>query len=86
MSLPLLLQCLPQYLAQGLDPVARLVADGRRCGVIRPPRRVANHAPEAPVTTLAPPPPDLVRERTPRYAKRNCGPRAASTATVYATQ
>jgi hypothetical protein len=81
-SLPLLLECLPQYLAQSVDPVARLVAEGRRFGVIRPARRVANQAPTLPATALSPPPADLVRERTPRYAQRNCGPRTATAPTT----
>jgi hypothetical protein len=76
-SLPLLVRYLPLYARRGLDPVAAFVADGRRLGFIRPSRRIAIVAPQVPPDRLAPPPEGLALERTPRYAQRRCGPRAA---------
>lgn len=74
-SLPLLVQLLPQLMAQGDDPIAVLVAHGRQGGIIRPSRRTRIQAPTIDPATLALPPPDLVRIREPRYARRKCGPR-----------
>jgi Transposase DDE domain len=74
-SLPLLVAYVPQYLAEGRDPVTAFVQDGRRLGFIRPSSRTENRAPHIPATALAPPPPDLVRVREPRYAERKTGPR-----------
>jgi len=69
-SLPLLITYLPQYAAQGIDPIAAFVADGRRLGFIRPVRRVTIVAPAIPHHLRCLPPPDLVRTRTPRYRSR----------------
>lgn len=76
-SLPLLVKYLPQYAARGLDPVAAFLADAHRLRFIRPSRRTTITAPTIPPHQLSLPPPDLVLVRTPRYAKRKCGPRAA---------
>ncbi|HLG70059.1 MAG TPA: IS4 family transposase [Chloroflexota bacterium] len=73
-SVPLLVTYVPQYLAEGQDPVAGFVQDGRRLGFIRPSRRTANRAPEILASAIRPPPADLVRSRTPRYAHRRCAP------------
>jgi len=67
-SLALLVQYAPQVAADGQDPVAAVVAGGRAAGIIRPSRRTANQAPHIPRDQVAPPPPDLVWERPPRYA------------------
>jgi hypothetical protein len=77
-SLPLLVRYLPLYARRGLDPIAAIAADGRRLGFIRPSRRTAVAAPDVPTAALRPPPPGLVLERTPRYARRKCGPRRAA--------
>ena len=77
-SLPLRVRYLPLYARRGLDPIAAIAADGRRLGFIRPSRRPAVAAPDVPTAALRPPPPGLVLERTPRYARRTCGPRRAA--------
>jgi hypothetical protein len=76
-SLPLLVEYLPLLLADGADPVALLVTEGRRLQFIRPSTRTAIRAPDPPPEALTPRPPDLVLVREPRYAERKCGPRAA---------
>ena len=79
-SLPLLVEYLPALLARGEDPVAVFVADGRRLGFIRPSTRTVIDAPILPAPEVVPRPPALVLIREPRYAQRNCGPRAAQPA------
>lgn len=74
-SLPLLVRYLPRYAAAGHDPLAAFLADGLALGFIRPSRRVQITAPEPDLSCYHPPPPDLPRERQPRYAHRKCGPR-----------
>ncbi len=69
-SLPLLIQYLPQYAAQGVDPITAFVEDGRRLGFIRPVRRVAITAPEVANDQLSLPPPDLPWTRIPRYRSK----------------
>lgn len=76
-SLPLLVEYLPLLLADGRDPVALFVAEGRRLQFIRPSTRTTIHAPDLPAAEVIPRPPDLVLVRVPRYAERRCGPRAA---------
>jgi len=74
-SLPLLVQYAPQYIAGGRDPITAFVQEGRRLGYIRPARRVQLQVPSIPPEVLQPPPPDLVLQRSPRYAQKDCGPR-----------
>ncbi len=69
-SLPLLVQYVPQLAADGQNPVAVLVDHGRAAGIIRPSRRTENRAPHIPSHQLRSPPADLVRIRVPRYAAR----------------
>jgi hypothetical protein len=76
-SVPLLIEYLPLLLEQGEDPVAFFVAEGRRLAFIRPSARTVIHAPTLPPNDLLPRPPDLVLLREPRYAGKDCGPRAA---------
>lgn len=71
-SLPLLVRYLPRYAAWGHDPLAAFLEDGERLGFIRPSRRVTISAPLPALSEYAWPPPDLVCERTPRYAGRRC--------------
>jgi hypothetical protein len=71
-SLPLLVEYLPRWLAEGRDPVAELVATGRRFGFIRPSTRTRIDAPHVPRDQLISPPAGLVCERSPRYAGRRC--------------
>lgn len=79
-SMPLLVQYLPQYAARGIDPVAAFVADGVALGFIRPSRRTRILAPRLADDHLLPLPPDLVLVRTPRYAERRCSRSAATAA------
>lgn len=81
-SLPLLVKVLPRLAARGEDPLTVLVQYGRQGEIIRPSRRTRIQAPVMPATELALPPPDLPREREPRYAHRKCGkhPRATRAA------
>lgn len=71
-SLPLLIEYFPRYAYAGTDPIPVFVEHGRELGFIRPSPRTVIHAPTIPPEQIEPPPPDLVRERTPRYAKRRC--------------
>ncbi|MGH2585479.1 MAG: hypothetical protein ACRDJE_11245 [Dehalococcoidia bacterium] len=77
-SLPLLVEYLPRLAYDGIDPVAFFVAQGRQLGFIRPSTRTQIQAPYLPRDQITPAPPDLVRERIPRDARRNCGPRATN--------
>jgi len=76
-SVPLLVEYLPLLLEQGDDPVAFFVAEGRRLAFIRPSTRTVIHAPDLPPAEVRPRPPDLVLIRKPRYAGKDCRPRAA---------
>ena len=70
-SLPLVVRYLPVFAARGEDPVARVVADGRRAGFIRPSRRIVITTPDPPLAyalSIA----DQPVRRTPRYAQRRC--------------
>jgi len=68
-SLPLLLQVTPELVAQGEDPVAVVSQAKYTGGVIRPSRRKRMVCPIP--TGWAPIPEDLVREREPRYDRKN---------------
>ena len=69
-SLGLLVQYLPGYAAQGLDPLAHFVEVGPRLGFIRPSRRVQIRAPDIPPAEIVPAPPGLTLLRPPRYARK----------------
>jgi hypothetical protein len=69
-SLPLLVQYLPHFAAQGVDPVRAFVEQGRCARFIRPSTRTRIEAPVIPLDAYTLPPPDLVREQVPRYAHR----------------
>lgn len=69
-SVALLVEQLPRYLAAGWDPIERFVTVGPRMGYIRPSRRVTIRAPIIPLSDYAPLPGELVLTRTPRYAER----------------
>lgn len=73
-SLPLLLRDAPYLVRDGRgDVLDRIAALPRvRGGYLRPSRRYRPVVPEDLVIT--PPPEDLLRERTPRYDGRRCGP------------
>jgi hypothetical protein len=71
-SLPLLLECLPQLVANGRDPLHELTLHGRRMKIIRPFRGREYGVPEPPPEAYArverPPP------RPARYAGKDGGP------------
>ncbi len=80
-SMELLVRWAPRLAAAGRDPVTVFVEDGRRLGFIRSSRRTVLIVPTVTPEQLSPAPPGLIRERTPRYAKRKCGPRSTPAAT-----
>lgn len=71
-SLPLLVQWMPRFAAQGDDPIAIWVERGRAAGFIRPSRRLVYDTPPFPHGPPPPVPDALALTRTPRYAGRNC--------------
>ncbi len=71
-SFPFLVRYLPRYAAAGHDPLTAFLEDGEALGFIRPSRRVQISAPLPDLCAYQWPPPELVRERTPRYARRKC--------------
>lgn len=72
-SLPLVLRDAPLMVRDGKDVVSWIASlPTVKGGYLRPSRRKARPVPK-PVAIL-PPPPDLPREREPRYAGRKCGP------------
>ena len=74
-SLELFIRYLPDFVAQGRDPIAAFLTNAREVGFIRPSSRTQNNAPHIDPAVIRPLPPDLVLVRTPRYAERKCGPR-----------
>lgn len=69
-SLPLIVKYLPGW--NDVDFIAFIVETGRDGGFIRPSRRVSIQTPEVLMSDYLSAPPDLVLERTPRYAGRRC--------------
>jgi hypothetical protein len=74
-SLPLMIQYLPQFAREGIDPMAEFVEHGVRLRFIRPSTRRTIEGPEIDPTQLTPIPAGLDLNRTPRHANRKCGPR-----------
>jgi hypothetical protein len=68
-SLPLLIEALPQFGLQGHDGIIECVHQGRRLGIIRPSKRLRIEAPEIPKELLIPLPKDSVLCRQPRYRR-----------------
>jgi len=81
-SMELLVRWAPRLAAEGRDVITLFVDDGRRLGFIRPSRRRELVVPTVTPDHLCPAPPGLIRERTPRYAQRKCGPRTYTTGTA----
>lgn len=69
-SLPLLIDYLPQWAAQGCDAISECVRQGRTLGIIRPSSRTRVQAPHLEPSALTPRPADLVLKRAPRYPAR----------------
>jgi hypothetical protein len=76
-SMELLVRWLPQLAYAGHDPLTVFVEQGRAVRFIRPSSRLTIRAPTIPPEEVVPRPPDLILERTPRHAQRNCGKRPA---------
>ncbi|MGH2412052.1 MAG: IS4 family transposase [Chloroflexota bacterium] len=72
-SMPLLVQEFPDFLASEADPIAAFIACGRQVGYIRPSTRTRIQAPDLP-PAFTPLPPALPLIRTPRYAQRRADP------------
>jgi hypothetical protein len=68
-SLPLLMQALPQFGSHGRDPLAECVRQGRKLGIIRPSMRLHIQAPEIAPEQLIPLPPGTVLCRQPSYRR-----------------
>jgi hypothetical protein len=66
-SLPLLIEALPQFSLQGRDGIVECVRQGRRLGIIRPSTRLRIQAPEIPREDLLPLPRETVLCRQPCY-------------------
>src|SRR5207244_10782276 len=66
-SLPLLIEALPQFSLQGRDGIVECVRQGRRLGIIRPSTRLRIQAPEIPRQDLIPLPRETVLSRQPCY-------------------
>jgi hypothetical protein len=85
-SMDLLVRWLPHLAVEGQDPIQTFVAMGRAARFIRPSSRLTIRAPTIALDELVPRPLDLLLERTPRYAQRNCGPRPAKRSTKKTTK
>lgn len=70
-SVPLLVQYLPQYARTYDDPIGHFAEVGRFLEFIRPPRHVVIEVPDIPATAYGPPPAGMYPTRTPRYAGKH---------------
>jgi hypothetical protein len=68
-SLPLLIDYLPQFSARGGDGIGECVRQGRTLGIIRPSTRTQVQAPEIPLTGLIPLPAETILWCPPRYGE-----------------
>ena len=68
-SLPLLIEALPQFGFQGRDGIIECVRQGRKLGIIRPATRLRIQAPEIPQEQLIPLPQATVLCRQPFYRR-----------------
>ncbi|HEY7420350.1 MAG TPA: IS4 family transposase [Ktedonobacteraceae bacterium] len=75
-SLPLLLEALPQFGFLGRDGLAECVRQGRRLGIIRPSTRLSIDAPEIPSEQFVPLPKDTVLCRQPCYSRKSTSEKA----------
>jgi hypothetical protein len=66
-SLPLLIEALPQFGSQGRDGMVECLRQGHRLGIIRPSTRLRIQAPEIPPEHLIPLPQEMVLCRQPCY-------------------
>jgi hypothetical protein len=68
-SLPLLIEVLPQFSLQGRDGILECVRQGRRLGIIRPSTRLRIQAPDIPQERFIPLPQDPILCRQPHYRR-----------------
>jgi len=73
-SLPLLIEALPQFGLQGHDGIVECVRQGRRLGIIRPSTRLRIQAPEIPPEQMTPLPQGTVLCRQPCYRQQKKSP------------
>ena len=78
-SLPLLIEYVPQLVQQGLDPVDWVLTHGLALGFIRPASRLHLVVPEIALSQLTFPPPDLPLTRKARYIEYKPRPHRAAT-------
>lgn len=76
-SMDLLVRWFPRLAYDAQDPIQTFVDLGRAARFIRPSSRLTIQTPLIPWDELIPRPPNLILERIPRHADRNCGPRPA---------
>ncbi len=79
-SLPLLIDYLPQFSAHGRDGISECVRQGRTLGLIRPSTRTTVEAPEIPLTALLPLPAETILWCPPRYSQAHPQPEVVETA------
>ena len=77
-SMPLLVEYLPQLAHEGRDPVAYFVERGREARFIRPSRRTQVKAPTIDASQITLIPDGTILTRPGRHAGRNCGSRATA--------
>jgi len=68
-SLPLLIDYVPQFSARGGDGIGECVRQGRTLGIIRPSTRTRVQAPQIPLTALIPLPAETILWCPPRYSE-----------------
>lgn len=71
-SLELVTRYVPELAYEGKNPIAMIIEDGERVGIIRPSRRIRIKTPDIPAK-FDPIPPDVSLIRTPRYAQKTTG-------------
>ncbi len=77
-SLPLLIQSLPQLLQQGENPVLWVLTHGKALGFLRPASRLHLVVPAIALSQLTFPPPDLPLTRKARYVEYHPRPHRSS--------
>lgn len=83
-SLPLLIDYLPQFSAHGRDGISECVRQGRTLGLIRPSTRTTIEAPDIPLTALLPLPAETIVWCPPHYSEERHPVPPSQTATARA--
>jgi len=74
-SMPLLVRTLPQFAADGVDPIEAFVRHGRQGAMIRPSRRIQVRVPTIAPAEVQRLPTGTMTERKPRYSHKWGGPK-----------